>query len=99
MRLDPAAHVVASFNRALVYMYMGKFDEMSRELDHAGDPDNPLVQTFRALALYYTGQTDAAAESMQKVVDSHPEYAWHKTFPGDVPERPGQARRSSGPTK
>lgn len=71
MRLDPAAHVVASFNRALVYMYMGKFEEMSRELDHAGDPDNPLVQTFRALALYYTGQTDAAAESMQKVVDSH----------------------------
>lgn len=71
MRLDPAAHVVASFNRALVYMYMGKFEEMSRELDHAGDPDNPLVQTFRALALYYTGQTDAAAEMMQKVVDSH----------------------------
>ena len=71
MRLDPAAHVVASFNRALVYMYMGKFEEMSRELDHAGDPDNPLVQTFRALALYYTGQTDAAAESMQKAVDSH----------------------------
>ena len=71
MRLDPAAHVVASFNRALVYMYMGKFDEMSKELDHAGDPDNPLVQTFRALALYYTGHTDAAAESMQKVVDSH----------------------------
>jgi serine/threonine protein kinase/Tfp pilus assembly protein PilF len=71
MRLDPAAHVVASFNRALVYMYMGKFEEMSRELDHAGDPDNPLVQTFRALALYYTGQTDAAAESMQKVVDTH----------------------------
>jgi serine/threonine protein kinase/tetratricopeptide (TPR) repeat protein len=71
LRLDPAAHVVASYNRALVYMYMGKFDEMSRELDHAGDPDNPLVQTFRALALYYTGQTDAAAESMQKVVDTH----------------------------
>ena len=71
MRLDPAAHVVASFNRALVYMYMGKFDEMSRELDHAGDPDNPLVQTFRALSFYYTGHTDTAAEAMRKVVDSH----------------------------
>ena len=71
MRLDPAAHVVASFNRALVYMYMGKFEEMSRELDHAGDPDNPLVQTFRALALYYTGETDAAAEMMKGVVASH----------------------------
>lgn len=72
MRLDPAAHVVASFNRALVYMYMGNFEETSRQLDQAGDPDNPLVKTFRALALYYTGQTDAAAELMQQVVAGHP---------------------------
>lgn len=70
-RLDPAAHVVASFNRALVYMYMGNFEEMKRQLDQAGDPDNPLVQTFRALLLYYTGQTDAAAELMHTVVESH----------------------------
>jgi serine/threonine protein kinase/tetratricopeptide (TPR) repeat protein len=72
MRLDPAAHVVASFNRALVYMYMGNFEETSRQLDQAGDPDNPLVKTFRALSLYYTGQTDAAAELMQEVVARHP---------------------------
>ena len=72
MRLDPAAHVVASFNRALVYMYMGNFEETSKQLDQAGDPDNPLVKTFRALSLYYTGQTDAAAELMQQVVASHP---------------------------
>lgn len=72
MRLDPAAHVVASYNRALVYMYMGNFEEVSRQLDHAGDPDNPLVRTFRALALYYTGHTDEAAELMQQAVASHP---------------------------
>lgn len=72
MRLDPAAHVVASYNRALVYMYMGNFDETNKQLDHAGDPDNPLVQTFRALALYYTGQTDEAAARMQEVVAKHP---------------------------
>jgi predicted Zn-dependent protease len=72
MRLDPAAHVVASYNRALVYMYMGNFEESNKQLDHAGDPDNPLVKTFRALALYYTGQTDAAAEMMQKNVADHP---------------------------
>jgi Tfp pilus assembly protein PilF len=70
--LDPAAHVVASFNRALVYMYMGNFEETLKQLDQAGDPDNPLVKTFRALSLYYTGQTDAAAELMQQVVASHP---------------------------
>jgi len=71
MRLDPAAHVVASYNRALVYMYMGNFEEVSRQLDHAGDPDNPLVKTFRALSLYYTGHTDAAAELMQENVAQH----------------------------
>jgi serine/threonine protein kinase/tetratricopeptide (TPR) repeat protein len=72
MRLDPAAHIVASYNRALVYMYMGNFEETERQLDHAGDPDNPLVKTFRALALYYTGKTDAAAELMQQNVATHP---------------------------
>src|SRR5690242_6207623 len=72
VRLDPAAHVVASYSRALVYMYLGQFDEVFRQLDNAGEPDNALVQTFRALALYYTGQTDAAAELMRSVVEQHP---------------------------
>ncbi|HEY3580878.1 MAG TPA: tetratricopeptide repeat protein, partial [Pyrinomonadaceae bacterium] len=72
VRLDPAAHVVASYSRALVYMYLGQFDEVFRQLDNANEPDNALVQTFRALALYYTGQTDAAAELMRGVVEQHP---------------------------
>jgi serine/threonine-protein kinase len=72
MRLDPAAHIVASYNRALVYMYMGNFEETARQLDHAGDEDNPLVKTFRALALYYTGKTDAAAELMRGNIATHP---------------------------
>src|SRR5215467_9632873 len=72
VRLDPAAHVVASYSRALVYMYMGQFDETFRQLDTAGDADNALVQTFRSLALYYTGRTDAAAELMKDVIEKHP---------------------------
>jgi serine/threonine-protein kinase len=72
VRLDPAAHVVASYSRALVHMYMGHFDDTFRELDTAGDQDNALVRTFRALALYYTGRTDEAAELMRDVVDKHP---------------------------
>ncbi|HXQ71016.1 MAG TPA: tetratricopeptide repeat protein, partial [Pyrinomonadaceae bacterium] len=72
VRLDPAAHVVASYSRALVYMYLGNFDEVFRQLDNAGEPDNALVQTFRALGLYYTGQTDAAAALMHGVVEKHP---------------------------
>ncbi len=72
VRLDPAAHVVASYSRALVHMYMGHFDDTFRELNTSGDPDNALVRTFRALALYYTGRTDEAAESMKDVVEKHP---------------------------
>jgi tetratricopeptide (TPR) repeat protein len=53
-------------------MYMGQFDETFRQLDTAGDQDNALVRTFRALALYYTGQTDEAAELMKDVVEKHP---------------------------
>ena len=34
VRLDPAAHVVASYNRAMVHMYMGHFDETMRQLDN-----------------------------------------------------------------
>jgi serine/threonine protein kinase/Tfp pilus assembly protein PilF len=71
-RLDPAAHVVASYSRALVYMYMGRFDEAFKQLDNAEEPDNPLVRTFRALALYYTGHTDEAADMMRDVVAKHP---------------------------
>ena len=72
VRLDPAAHVVASYSRALVYMYMGRVDDAVKQLDNAEEPDNPLVRTFRALALYYTGQTDAAADLMRDVVLKHP---------------------------
>ena len=84
VRLDPAAHVVASYSRALVHIYMGHFDETFKELDNAGEPDNALVRTFRALALYYTGQTDAAAELMRDTVEKHPNMhgirPWMATF-------------------
>src|SRR5947207_2075895 len=58
VRLDPAAHVVASYNRALIYMYMGQFENATRELDNAGEPDNPPAKTFRPLSLYSTCQTE-----------------------------------------
>lgn len=82
VRLDPAAHVVASYSRALVHMYMGHFDETFKQLDNSGDPDNPLVRTFRALALYYTGQTDQAAEIMRDVIAKNPNMHGVRPFMG-----------------
>ena len=72
VRLDPAAHVVASYSKALIYMFMGKYDDAFRELDDAGEKENPIVRTFYALTLYYTGKTDEAANLMREVVARNP---------------------------
>jgi TolB-like protein/tetratricopeptide (TPR) repeat protein len=70
--LDPAAQTVAQCNRALVYIYLGRVPEALRELDKAAEPLNPLVQTFRALALYYQGAATEATTLMKQVLDTHP---------------------------
>src|SRR5439155_5344527 len=62
VHLDPAAFVVVSYNRALIFLYQGKFEEAQRELDRASsvEPNNPLLRTFRALTMYYTKHVDEA---------------------------------------
>jgi serine/threonine-protein kinase len=70
--LDPAAQTVARCNRALLYIYLGRLPDAMRELDEASERSNPLVQTFRALALYYQGETNAAASLMKEVLATHP---------------------------
>ncbi|HEX8494329.1 MAG TPA: protein kinase [Pyrinomonadaceae bacterium] len=70
--LDPAAETVARCNRALVYIYLGRLPDAMKELDEAAEPSNPLVQTFRALALYYQGETAQATSIMQQMLDTHP---------------------------
>jgi serine/threonine protein kinase/tetratricopeptide (TPR) repeat protein len=73
-QLDPAAHVVASYNRAFVLIFMDRLDEALLELDRAGavEPENPLLKTIRALALYYSGDAAAATVLMEEVVTQHP---------------------------
>ncbi|HEY0003983.1 MAG TPA: protein kinase [Pyrinomonadaceae bacterium] len=72
--LDPAAHVVAACNRSLLYIYMNRLKDALGELDQAArsEPDNPLVKGFRALTLYYLGETEQAADAMRQVLDQHP---------------------------
>ncbi|PYS50451.1 MAG: hypothetical protein DMF68_07195 [Acidobacteria bacterium] len=74
VRLDPAAHIVASCNRALISIFRGRFDDAQRELEQAArsEPDNPLVRTFTALTLYYQGDVAKACELMQETVNQHP---------------------------
>ncbi len=84
VHLDPAAFVVVSYNRALIFLYQGKFAEAQRELDRAAsvEPNNPLLKTFRALALYYTRQVDAAAALLREALEQNPNLHGVRPFLG-----------------
>lgn len=82
VKLDPAAHDVAIYSKALVFIFMGKFDDAFRQLDSAEEPDNPIIRTFRALALYYTGKIDDAIDLMRSIVNKHPNMPGVRPFFG-----------------
>jgi serine/threonine-protein kinase len=73
-KLDPAATVVASYNRARIFGYQGRYDEAEKELDigSAMEPDHPLIKTFRARILYYQGNPEKAATVLREVLESNP---------------------------
>jgi Serine/threonine protein kinase len=71
--LDPAATVVASYNRARIFAYQGRYDESIKELDKGSaiEPDHPLIKTFRARILYYQGEVETAAALLREVLDQN----------------------------
>src|SRR5437660_1975640 len=74
VHLDPAAFVVVSYNRALIFLYQGRNEDAMRELDRAAsvEPNNPLLRSIRALTMFYRGETDAAADLLREVLAQHP---------------------------
>jgi serine/threonine protein kinase/tetratricopeptide (TPR) repeat protein len=74
VHLDPAAFVVVSYNRALIFLYQGKFEDAQRELDRAAsvEPNNPLLRMFRAVTMYYLHQVDTATELLREVLAQNP---------------------------
>jgi serine/threonine-protein kinase len=74
VHLDPASFVVVSYNRALIFLYKGKFADAQSELDRAAsvEPNNPLLRMFRAVTMYYTGQVDAATDLLREVLAQNP---------------------------
>jgi serine/threonine protein kinase/tetratricopeptide (TPR) repeat protein len=74
VHLDPASFVVVSYNRALIFLYQGKFEEAQKELDRAAsvEPNNPLLRTFRALTMYYTKRVDEAEKLLREVLEANP---------------------------
>ncbi|HUE83398.1 MAG TPA: protein kinase [Pyrinomonadaceae bacterium] len=74
VRLNPAERVVASYNRARIFMYQNRYEDALMELDKgaAMEPDHPLIKAFRASVLYYRGEVDAATRILKQVLHSHP---------------------------
>lgn len=74
VHLDPAAFVVVSYNRALIFLYEGKFEKAQSELERAAsvEPNNPLLNTVRALALYYKKRPAEAEQILRGVLEANP---------------------------
>jgi serine/threonine-protein kinase len=73
-RLDPAARVVASYNRARVFMYQHRFDDALLELEQGArvEPHHPLIRTFQAVVLGRRGDRAEAVRVLSEVLAEHP---------------------------
>jgi eukaryotic-like serine/threonine-protein kinase len=73
-RLDPAARVIAGYNRARIYAYQGDNERALAELDRAAqiEPDHPLIKIFRARILFYHGAVEEATRTMREVLGENP---------------------------
>jgi tetratricopeptide (TPR) repeat protein len=74
-RLDPAARVVASYNRARVFMYQHRLDDALLELEQGArvEPNHPLLKTFQAVVLGRRGNVDEAVRVLRGVLEEHPQ--------------------------
>jgi serine/threonine protein kinase/tetratricopeptide (TPR) repeat protein len=75
VRLNPGERVLASYNRARIFLYQRQFEEALRELDEgeALEPEHPLIKVFRARVLYYLNEIDTATSLLQQVLQRHPQ--------------------------
>ncbi len=75
VRLNPGERVLASYNRARIFMYQRQYDDAMRELDQGAElePEHPLIKVFRARLLYYKGEVDVAIQTLQQVLQRHPQ--------------------------
>lgn len=74
-RLDPAARVVSSYNRARIFIYRGEYDKALMELDKGAqmEPNHPMIRIFRSGVFWYQGKTDEAIEVISKVLEQNPQ--------------------------
>lgn len=73
-RLDPAARVVASYNRARIFAYQKRFDEALAEIEKGrkAEPNHPMLRIFHASTLFHRGDRDEGIAMLRQVIAEHP---------------------------
>jgi eukaryotic-like serine/threonine-protein kinase len=72
-RLDPAARVVASYNRSRIFLYQGDYKQAFAELDAGAklEPNHPLIKIFRAITHFNAGNTVEAIKIISEVLEKN----------------------------
>jgi serine/threonine-protein kinase len=74
-KLDPAARVVSSYNKARIYLYQGLYEKALEELDKGTklEPHHPLLKIFRGAVLYRQGNKEEGLKLFEEVLRKNPQ--------------------------
>jgi serine/threonine-protein kinase len=75
VKLNPGERVLASYNRARIFMYEKDYDQALRELDQGAElePEHPMIKVIRACVLFYRGEIDESINIVHDVLIRHPQ--------------------------
>ena len=75
VKLNPGERVLASYNRARIFMYRKEYDQALRELDQGAElePEHPMIKVIRACVLFYRGQVEESIKIVHDVLIRHPQ--------------------------
>jgi serine/threonine-protein kinase len=75
VKLNPVERVLASYNRARIFMYQKEYDQALRELDQGAalEPEHPMIKVIRACVLFYKGEVEESTRIVQEVLLRHPQ--------------------------
>ncbi|MFI5184941.1 MAG: tetratricopeptide repeat protein, partial [Vicinamibacteria bacterium] len=76
IEVDPTARVLAGYNRARVFTYMGAHERAVAELEEARriEPGHPLVKTFLAITYFNQRRVDEARALVEEVLVQNPHF-------------------------
>ena len=73
-RLDPAARVIAAYNRARIFLYQKRFDEAMKEIAKGQkvEPNHPMLRIFHAATVFHSGERKEGIEMLESVINENP---------------------------